>query len=248
MAAVLAGLAALLADRHTVHVVQRRGRGGSGPQGDRYGMARECEDVEAVRARTGARLVFGHSYGGLIALRAVRGSAAFDTVAVYEPGVSVNGMMPVGWTDRARREVSAGADLEAFITYVRGLNPRHSGRMPRWLLRVMLPRTVPPAKLRQNVALMPQTVGEYVEAGRLDGRLADYRDVTAAALLLYCKGPGTTRHAVAVARLGETIPRAETVCFPELDHLAPENEPGQVADAVLRFFAAHARLGAGEMV
>ena len=57
------------------------------------------------------------------------------------------------------------------------------------------------------------------------------------------KGPLTSRHAVAVARLGETIPGAETVCFPKLDHLAPENKPGEVADAVLRFFAVHTQRG-----
>ena len=60
MASDLAAFATLLAERHAVHVVQRRGRGGSGPQGDRYGIARECEDVEAVRARTSARLIFGN--------------------------------------------------------------------------------------------------------------------------------------------------------------------------------------------
>ena len=53
-----------------MYVVQRRGRGGSGPQGDRYCIERECEDIEAVRAATGARLIFGHSFGGLVALRA----------------------------------------------------------------------------------------------------------------------------------------------------------------------------------
>jgi pimeloyl-ACP methyl ester carboxylesterase len=239
VAADLAAFAALLAERHTVHVVQRRGRGGSGPQGDRYGIARECEDIEAVRAQTGARLIFGHSFGGLVVLRAVRGSGLFDAVAVYEPGVSLDGSMPLGWIDRARREVSAGRDFEAFVTYARGMSPRRTGRVPRWLVRVMLRRAVPPAKLRQNAALMPQAVREYVEAGRLDSRLADYRDITAATLLV--RGKEGTRHADAVARLGETIPRAETVCFPELDHLAPEKNPSQIADAVLRFFAAHSR-------
>jgi pimeloyl-ACP methyl ester carboxylesterase len=82
MASDLTAFAELLAERHTVHVVQRRGRGGSGPQGDRYGIERECEDIEAVRAGTGARLIFGHSYGGLVALRAACGSAAFDAAAV----------------------------------------------------------------------------------------------------------------------------------------------------------------------
>ena len=161
MASDLAAFAALLARRHTVHVVQRRGRGGSGPQGERYGIERECEDIEAVRARTGARLIFGHSFGGLVALRAACGSAAFDAVAVYEPGVSVSGSIPVDWTDRARREVAAGADLEAFITFVRGVNSDQTGRVPRWLLRLILRRAIPRAELRQNLALMPQAISEH---------------------------------------------------------------------------------------
>ena len=245
MAAALTSFAMLLAERHTVHIVQRRGRGGSGPQGDLYGIARECEDVEAVRARTGARLIFGHSYGGLVALRAACG-AEFDAVAVYEPGLSADGSMPVDWIDRARREVSAGAKFEAFLTYFRGTNPDQSGRVPRWLLRLILPHAVPRTKLRQNVALMPQAISEYVEAGRLDGRIADYREVAAATLLMRGKGPLTSRRAAAVARLGETIPGAQTVCFPKLDHLAPENKPDEVAAAVLRFFAGHNQQGIEE--
>ena len=243
MAAALTDFAGLLAERHTVHIVQRRGRGGSGPQGDRYGIARECEDVEAIRGQTGARLIFGHSYGGLVALRAACGGAQFDAIAVYEPGLSADGSMPVDWIDRARQEVSAGADFEAFLTYVRGVNPEQSGRVPRWLLRAILPYAVPRAKLRQNVALMPQAISEYVEAGRLDGQLSDYREVAAATLLMHGKGSPTSRYAAAVAGLGETIPGAETLCFPQLDHLAPENGPGEVADAVLRFFAAHTQQG-----
>jgi pimeloyl-ACP methyl ester carboxylesterase len=238
VASDLAGFAALLAERHTVHIVQRRGRGGSGPQGDRYCIDRECEDVEAVRARTGARLIFGHSYGGLIAVHAACGGTAYDAVAVYEPGVSDNGSIPAGWIDRARREAARGADFEAFITFLRGLNPDRSGRVPRVLLRMMLRRTVPPAELRQNVALMPQAVSEYAEATRLDGRLADYREITAETLIMRGTDRSASRQA-ALDRLAGTIPGARTVTFPELDHVAPEKEPGQIADAVLRFFAAH---------
>jgi pimeloyl-ACP methyl ester carboxylesterase len=243
MASDLAAFAALLARRCTVHVVQRRGRGGSGPQGERYGIARECEDIEAVRARTGARLIFGHSFGGLVALRSACGSAAFDAVAVYEPGISVSGSMPLGWTDRARREVSAGADFEGLTTFLRGISPDQTRRAPRWLSRVMLRHAIPRAELRQNLALLPQAINEYAEAGSLDARFGDYRKVAAATLMMH--GHGTSRHAVAVARLAETIPHSETMTFPELDHVAPEKKPGQVADAVLRFFAAHAQLGAG---
>jgi pimeloyl-ACP methyl ester carboxylesterase len=243
MADALTAFAMLLAERHTVHIVQRRGRGGSGPQGDGYGIARECEDVEAIRARTGARLIFGHSYGGLVALRAACGGAEFDAVAVYEPALSADGFMPVDWIGRARREVSAGADFEALLTYVRGINPDRSGRLPRWLLRMILPHTVPRAKLQQNAALMPQAISEYVEAGRLDGRIADYRKITAPTLLMRGKGPLTGGYTAATRRLGQSIPGAETVCFLKLDHLAPESKPGEVADAVLRFFAAHNQQG-----
>ena len=236
VASDLTALAALLAQRHTVHVVQRRGRGGSGPQGERYGIERECEDVEAVRARTGARLIFGHSFGGLVALRAACGSTAFDAVAVYEPGVSVSGSIPVDWIDRARQEVAAGADLEAFITFVSGVNPEQTGRLPRWLLRLILRRAIPPAELRQNLALMPQAISEHAVVGQLDGRFADYREVAAATLIMRGKGRGTSRQAVALTRLAATIPRAETVTFPKLGHFAPERQPDAIARSVLGFF------------
>jgi pimeloyl-ACP methyl ester carboxylesterase len=241
MAPDLAAFATLLAERHTVHVVQRRGRGGSGPQGDRYCIERECEDIEAVRARTGARLIFGHSYGGLVALRAACGSAAYDAVAVYEPGISVSGSIPVDWIDRARQEVAAGADFEAFITFARGVTPGQTGRVPRRLLRVILQHAIPRAELRQNLALMPQAISEHAEVGRLDGRLADYRGVDAATLIMSGKERDTSRQAVALARLAETIPHSETMTFPKLGHFAPEKKPGKIADAVLRFFAAHAQ-------
>jgi pimeloyl-ACP methyl ester carboxylesterase len=244
MAWDLAAFAALLAGRHTVQVVQRRGRGGSGPQGDRYGIARECEDIEAVRAQTGARLIFGNSFGGLVALRAACGSAAYDAVAVYEPGISVSGSIPVDWIDRARQEVSAGADFETFITFIRGVNPDQTGRVPRGLLRVILQHAIPRAELRQNLALMPQAISEHTELGRLDGRLADYRRVAAATLIMRGKGRDTGRQAAALARLAETIPRSETMTFPTLGHFAPEKKPGKVADAVLRFFAVYAQPGA----
>ena len=239
IASDLTAFAVLLAQRHTVHVVQRRGRGGSGSQGDTYGIERECEDVEAVRARTGARLIFGHSFGGLVALRAACGSTAFDAVAVYEPGISVNGSIPVDWIDRARQEVAVGADFEAFITFARGVTPGQTGRVPRRLLRVILQHAIPRAELRQNLALMPQAISEHAEVGRLDGRLTDYRDVAAATLIMRGNGRGTGRQAAVLSKLAETIPRSETMRLPRHNHFAPEKRPGRIAGVVLRFFAAH---------
>ena len=58
------------------------------------------------------------------------------------------------------------------------------------------------------------------------------------------RGRGTSRQAVALARLAETIPGAESLAFPKLDHFAPEKKPGDIAAAVLGFFAVHAQPGA----
>jgi pimeloyl-ACP methyl ester carboxylesterase len=237
-------LAALLAPRYTVHIVQRRGRGGSGPQGDRYGIERECEDVEAVRAATGARLLFGHSFGGLVALRAAcgdnsSGGGMYDAVAVYEPGVSVDGSIPVGWIGRAREEITAGANVGAFLTFIRGVNPDQTGRLPRWLLRIIVRLAIPRAEMRQNLALMPQTISEHVEVGRLAARFTDYKNVSAATLIMRGRGRGTNWQAIALSRLAATISRAETQVFGQLDHFAPGKKPAEIAAAVLRFFAAH---------
>jgi pimeloyl-ACP methyl ester carboxylesterase len=69
-------LAAALAGRFTVHTIERRGRGASGPQGDNYSADLECADIEAVRAATGARFVLGHSFGGFLTLEAALNTTA----------------------------------------------------------------------------------------------------------------------------------------------------------------------------
>jgi pimeloyl-ACP methyl ester carboxylesterase len=84
----LAAFARALSEHFTVHTIERRGRGESGPQGDDYSIVKECEDVLALQAETGAALLVGHSYGGLVALEVARNNRAFSRIAVYEPGVS----------------------------------------------------------------------------------------------------------------------------------------------------------------
>jgi pimeloyl-ACP methyl ester carboxylesterase len=75
-----------LARSFAVRVIDRRGRGASGPQGPDYAVEKEAEDVLAVQSATGAGAVFGHSYGGLVALEAVRRSTVFSQVALYARG------------------------------------------------------------------------------------------------------------------------------------------------------------------
>ena len=86
MASDYAAFASALADKFSVHTLERRGRGRSGPQGDGYCIQKEIDDVLAVQQDTGAKFLVGHSYGGLIALEAARNNNTFTRIAVYEPG------------------------------------------------------------------------------------------------------------------------------------------------------------------
>lgn len=63
-------LGAALADRFTVCIPDRRGRGMSGPYGRDYCIEREDEDLAAIVEATGASRVFGAANGGLFALHA----------------------------------------------------------------------------------------------------------------------------------------------------------------------------------
>ena len=60
-AANYALFASALGRNYTVHVIERRGRGLSGPQVEDYGIAKECEDIAALREATQSTLLFGHS-------------------------------------------------------------------------------------------------------------------------------------------------------------------------------------------
>ncbi|MBO9599435.1 MAG: alpha/beta hydrolase, partial [Cohnella sp.] len=57
-----------LKESFTVHIMDRRGRGISGAQGNDYSIRKEVEDLTAVQEATGSAYLFGHSYGGLIAV------------------------------------------------------------------------------------------------------------------------------------------------------------------------------------
>ena len=65
-------LAGALAGGFEVHVMERRGRPGSGPQRPAHSLEDECADLAAVTAATGSAAVFGHSFGGLVALETAR--------------------------------------------------------------------------------------------------------------------------------------------------------------------------------
>jgi pimeloyl-ACP methyl ester carboxylesterase len=80
----LAPLASMLADRATAVTYDRRGRGDSGNTGT-YAPEREIEDLRAVAQACGARVLYGHSSGAVVALEAVGAGVVADTLVLHEP-------------------------------------------------------------------------------------------------------------------------------------------------------------------
>ena len=227
-------LARALAQSFEVHVIDRRGRGRSGPQGPSYGLERELEDLFAVQTQTAATIVFGHSYGGLIALEAARRSSVFSDVVVYEPGVSVAGSIPLGWIPRYRALLAAGDRRGAFATMVRGAGgaPPALERMPLWYVKLMLRLFINEDRWRQIDPLLEAGLTEHEQVAALDQSTADrYRDVIARVVLL---GGDKSRPHLTTALFGQltaTIANCSSELIAGLDHTAPdEKAPDLVAE------------------
>jgi pimeloyl-ACP methyl ester carboxylesterase len=133
-------LAEQLAGRFEVHLVDRRGRAGSGPQRPGHSIEDECNDLTAVMNVTGAGLVFGHSFGGLVALETARRRDGFERVFVYEPGVPLRGQFGQGWLEGYERLLEQGDRRGAFAWMVKnsGFAPRALRAMPLGYVRAVL--------------------------------------------------------------------------------------------------------------
>lgn len=191
------GLADELAASFTVHVVNRRGRAGSGPYGGHYGLVREREDLAAVQQATGSLRVFGHSYGGLIVLESLAHSdTPIVAASVYEPGVSIAGSIPTAWIPRYRQFLADADPYAAFAHFI-GSNPQAPAAAraaPQGYLRTIL-RLMPGFKER----ILPYLEGNALEhevIARHGGLLADYARIAQPVQLLVgskspesCGGP-----------------------------------------------------------
>src|SRR6266699_4694844 len=134
MATDYAAFAHALADHFTVHTIERRGRGESGPQGDDYSMVKEREDVLALQKQTGTSFLVGHSFGGLVALEVARNNPSLTKIAVYEPGVSIDGSIPMDWIPGYQKKLAGKKYLDAFVELSRSVGPRRARTTPPWLM------------------------------------------------------------------------------------------------------------------
>jgi pimeloyl-ACP methyl ester carboxylesterase len=232
-----AAFADALGENFTIRTIERRGRGLSGPQGDHYGIGKECEDVAALRDATGARYLVGHSYGGLVALEAARNNAALTKIAVYEPGVSVDGRISMAWVPRYRQRLAERKYLDAFAEFAIATGPQRAHKTPRWMMRLVLLLMMRAERRQRLYRLLPANLLEHQEVARLDNTYHHYREVSAPTLLMFGGRSGLTWVPPAIDRLAEVLPASEPRAFPKLDHFGPDQTgPREVAEAVRQYF------------
>ncbi|WP_344844900.1 alpha/beta hydrolase, partial [Nonomuraea dietziae] len=229
-------LASALARSFTVHVVDRRGRGASGPQGPQYTLGKEVEDLLAVQAETGARLAFGHSYGGLVILETARSFQVFERIAVYEPGVPV-GPLSTDWMAPYRERLAAGDPYGAFVHFIQGSGgaPAFVSKLPYWYLRMALRVGFRGPSWQRMRPLLEANLAEHEQMAGQHGRLAAFAAVTASVLLL-CGGrtPRATRAEFDAVR--DTLPQATLESVPGLDHFGPEGQTAPVVAELTQQF------------
>jgi pimeloyl-ACP methyl ester carboxylesterase len=229
-------LAGALAGQFEVHVMERRGRPGSGPQRNDHSLDDECSDLAAVSAATGSEAVFGHSFGGLIVLETARRRPIFDEVFVYEPGVPIRGQLRSGWMDDYQRRLERGDRRGAFARMVKsaGFAPGPVAIMPVWYLRLVLRVAIRGQKWATMDGLLEENLVEHRLQAALDAASPErFSTITSRTVLL---GGVNSPNGVSGPLLDEiaaTITDSEVALLRGVGHLAPLEQPDQIASAIL---------------
>jgi len=232
-------LAVALADRFTVYVPDRRGRGLSGGFTADHGIATEIADLRGLLTETGARNVFGLSVGAVIALQAALVLPEIEKLALYEPPLKFGDIDPGAWVPRYEKELAAGHLAAAMVTMMTGTGavrgvPR-AALVPLMRLAIRANQDQSRTPLRE---LIPTMHYDAITIEQAAGPLGRFAGVRAETLLL-----GGTRSApylkAALNGLEPVLPHVRRVTLPGVGHLAADNDgkPRLVADQLTAFFS-----------
>jgi pimeloyl-ACP methyl ester carboxylesterase len=229
-------LARALAHEFEVHLMDRRGRPGSGPQRADHGIDDECADLTAVAAATGSSAVFGHSFGGLVVLETTLRQPVFDQLFLYEPGVPLRGQLGASWLDGYQQRLEGGDRRGAFAWMVKsaGFAPRPLAVMPVWYVRAVLRLAIRRRRWASMDRLLEANLVEHRIQAALDAPNADrFSAITASTVLLGGAHSPAFISRELLTELAAVIPNASPVILPGLSHLGPEQRPQAIATAVL---------------
>jgi pimeloyl-ACP methyl ester carboxylesterase len=229
-------LAAALADRFTVHLYNRRGRGEAPPRSDPYTVDQDIDDLAAVLEHTAAGNVIGHSSGGFIALRAAL-RLPIDRLALYDAAVSVDGLIPSGWLAAARAAAEAGDTARALAVTSAGINTHAAASRLPVSLQVAICRLFLHTPIGRTMGdLLPMTLDESQEILRHDGPAGQWAGVSAE-VLLACGANSPSYYPRINEALAGALPRARTLRIPYSGHDAVNRGRRRLVEPLAAFFA-----------
>lgn len=218
-------VAELLADRHTVFVMDRRDRGLSGDAGG-YSLSTESDDIKAVLGVAGdGSALLGHSYGAICALEAVRTGASVSSLVLYEPPLPVDAP-------------TAGAALGDYAAAVDAGDGDKAMRIAaQHFLRISPEETEGLAASplwAGMVELSPTWTRELTEIDKTDGLIEQYGKIDVPTLLLV--GEASPAHLVGASRhLRQRLANVTEKVFPGQNHFAHVMDPASVAETITAF-------------
>ena len=214
-----------VADDYAVVVPHRRGHDPSGDS-EEYSLERETEDIRTVlEAVDGDPVLFGHAFGGLLALETAR-RADVDAVVAYEAAVLVDEYRDqASLAEQMQARLDAGNRREAMKLYVREVI--HGGDiddLDAWLTE--WPPWPGIVGLTENIVRMNRVIEGY--------RLPETLAVNTPALLLTgTEGPPHLRESVRA--VAEAVPDSRLIEFEGVSHAGPEEAPERVTDELQAF-------------
>jgi len=218
-----------IADRFTLHLLDRRGRGDSTQEStEPYALDREVDDVLAVIEAIGEPVRYlGHSYGALLGLETLTRTSAISRALLYEPPFDTPGhvMAPADVLDRMEAQIDAGEReraLEIFYREILHADPEPFKKLPMWPIRIAIVHTI----LREGRIGVAYTIDP-----------ARFTDVTTPVRLLV--GTESPPAFPAAARAAaDALPNAEIVLLEGQGHTMIDADPAGFVRQVVDFMAA----------
>ena len=233
----LGALAEAMKGYFTVHLVDRNGRGQSMPAKPEDGIDGQMDDIETVFSTTSARYLFGHSAGGMIALAAAR-KLHPDKLALYDPGISVDGSFPAVLVQRFETALANGNLAEAQARLARAVDA-----VPKWLplplLRVLLAGVIASPAGAETRKLLPTTSADFNLIVADDGPAQRFAEIIEPVLVMR-GGKSPAFLSEAAGKLVSALPDAKEVVLSRQGHNAPDlSAPEQVAGPLISFLQGH---------
>jgi len=230
-------LAEFLASGYTVYLINRRGRGNSGPQGIDYNIQKECEDAISIIKKHEIPYIFGHSFGGVVALN-VALNYRIKKIAVFEPAVSGSSNLPTSWLPKFEKQLQYEDHIGAMITMIKGLQVASFLKyIPNPLLKMVFKKMAPKNPTwEKDKMLLEMLPNEVIAVVPIDNDTSRYNIINCPVLLLGgSKSPKFLQNGL--NKLHGIIPSSSIHVMKGMEHNTPDDtEPELTAKALKEFF------------